>query len=159
MWLIFFIIYLFHSFIYFFYWVKCDVLSQVNVTLEKEVAGFWVKVPCVDDLGSCHYQDICSILDQLIPPGQNCPEPLYTYGLPCHCPFKAVSFNTFTHYKQTYSQLFTHACSTHNETYYCKEVIILGFLLYTAFRNWIVLFFCTKLLPNVIVFLQHIITQ
>ncbi|KAM9470075.1 ganglioside GM2 activator-like [Clarias gariepinus] len=65
---------------------------SVNVTLEKEVAGFWVKVPCVDDLGSCHYQDICSILDQLIPPGQNCPEPLYTYGLPCHCPFKAGDY-------------------------------------------------------------------
>ncbi len=64
---------------------------QVNVTLEKEVAGFWVHVPCVEELGSCHYQDACDILNQLIPPGQDCPEPLHTYGLPCHCPFKAVS--------------------------------------------------------------------
>ncbi|KAK3565088.1 hypothetical protein QTP86_033139 [Hemibagrus guttatus] len=61
---------------------------SLNVTLEKEVAGFWVKVPCVDELGSCHYQDICEILNQLIPPGQSCPEPLHTYALPCHCPFK-----------------------------------------------------------------------
>lgn len=81
------------------------MLSQVNVTLEKEVAGFWVKVPCVDELGSCHYQDICDILDQLIPPGQDCPEPLHTYGLPCHCPFKAVSVDTSTHFKHTSSQL------------------------------------------------------
>lgn len=66
---------------------------SVNVTLEKEVAGFWVKVPCVEELGSCHYQDACDILNQLIPPGQDCPEPLHTYGLPCHCPFKAGSYS------------------------------------------------------------------
>lgn len=59
--------------------------------LEREVAGFWVKVPCVEELGSCHYPDVCDILDQVIPPGLDCPEPLRTYGLPCHCPFKSVS--------------------------------------------------------------------
>ncbi|MGH0167594.1 UNVERIFIED_CONTAM: hypothetical protein FKN15_073557 [Acipenser sinensis] len=64
---------------------------QVNVTLEKEVTGFWVKVPCVDELGSCHYSDACQILDTLTPPGQDCPEPLHTYGIPCRCPFKAVN--------------------------------------------------------------------
>lgn len=66
-------------------------LLQLNVTLEKEVAGFWVKVPCVEELGSCHYRDACDVLNQLIPPGQECPEPLHTYGLPCRCPFKDVS--------------------------------------------------------------------
>ncbi|XP_060784001.1 ganglioside GM2 activator [Neoarius graeffei] len=66
---------------------------SLNVTLEKEVAGFWVKIPCLDELGSCHYEDICDILDQLIPPGQDCPEPLRTYGLPCHCPFKAGDYS------------------------------------------------------------------
>ncbi|KAI4819290.1 hypothetical protein KUCAC02_004543, partial [Chaenocephalus aceratus] len=66
---------------------------SVNVTLEKEVAGFWVKVPCLEELGSCHYEDACDILSQLIPPGQDCPEPLHTYGLPCHCPFKAGSYS------------------------------------------------------------------
>ncbi|KAJ8394030.1 hypothetical protein AAFF_G00053740 [Aldrovandia affinis] len=61
----------------------------VNVTLQKEVAGFWVKVPCVEEIGSCDYPDGCQLLDMLIPPGQDCPEPLHTYGIPCHCPFKA----------------------------------------------------------------------
>ncbi|XP_054453874.1 ganglioside GM2 activator [Anoplopoma fimbria] len=65
----------------------------VNVTMEKEVAGFWVRVPCVEELGSCHYKDVCDLLTQLIPPGQDCPEPLHTYGLPCHCPFKAGSYS------------------------------------------------------------------
>lgn len=66
---------------------------SVNVTLEKEVAGFWVKVPCVDELGSCHYSDACQILDTLTPPGQDCPEPLHTYGIPCRCPFKAGDYS------------------------------------------------------------------
>lgn len=74
-------------------WVKSfpPPLPQLNVTLEKNVAGFWVKVPCLEELGSCHYRDACDVLTQLIPPGQSCPEPLHTYGLPCRCPFKAVS--------------------------------------------------------------------
>ncbi|XP_068427006.1 ganglioside GM2 activator [Clinocottus analis] len=65
----------------------------VNVTLEKEVAGFWVRVPCLEDLGSCHYEDVCELLTLLTPPGQDCPEPLHTYGLPCRCPFGAGSYS------------------------------------------------------------------
>uniref|UniRef100_A0A673L121 GM2 ganglioside activator n=1 Tax=Sinocyclocheilus rhinocerous TaxID=307959 RepID=A0A673L121_9TELE len=67
--------------------------SVVNVTLEREIAGVWVKIPCLDEIGSCHYPNVCDLLDQLIPPGQDCPEPLHTYGLPCHCPFKAGDYS------------------------------------------------------------------
>lgn len=66
---------------------------SLNVTLEKEVAGFWVNIPCVEELGSCHYDNACDLLDLFIPPGQDCPEPLHSYGLPCHCPFKAGSYS------------------------------------------------------------------
>ncbi|KAK2848748.1 hypothetical protein Q5P01_008582 [Channa striata] len=65
---------------------------SLNVTMEKEVLGAWVKIPCFEEMGSCHYKDFCDILNQLIPPGQDCPEPLHSYGLPCHCPFKAGSY-------------------------------------------------------------------
>ncbi|XP_069340454.1 ganglioside GM2 activator isoform X3 [Eulemur rufifrons] len=61
---------------------------KVELTVEKEVAGFWVKIPCVEQIGSCTYEDFCDVLDTIIPPGEPCPEPLHTYGLPCHCPFK-----------------------------------------------------------------------
>ncbi|KAM7389334.1 hypothetical protein PAMP_023319 [Pampus punctatissimus] len=69
--------------------VELTAPLSLNVTLEKEVAGFWVKIPCLEEMGSCHYKDLCDILNQLIPAGQDCPEPLHTYDLPCHCPFKA----------------------------------------------------------------------
>ncbi|XP_066446521.1 ganglioside GM2 activator-like [Eleutherodactylus coqui] len=65
---------------------------KIQVTAEKEVMGEWLKIPCLDNFGSCTYDDFCDILDDLIPPGQLCPEPLHTYGLPCHCPFKQGSY-------------------------------------------------------------------
>ncbi|KAG9334673.1 hypothetical protein JZ751_007332, partial [Albula glossodonta] len=43
--------------------VKLAAPLAVNVTLEKEVAGFWVKIPCLEEIGSCHYPDGCQLLD------------------------------------------------------------------------------------------------
>ncbi|NXI72697.1 SAP3 protein, partial [Anseranas semipalmata] len=67
--------------------------SPVKVVLlvEKALGDLWIQLPCINQLGSCTYDDICTILDNLIPPGTPCPEPLLTYGIPCHCPFKAGS--------------------------------------------------------------------
>uniref|UniRef100_H3BD97 Ganglioside GM2 activator n=1 Tax=Latimeria chalumnae TaxID=7897 RepID=H3BD97_LATCH len=65
---------------------------MANLTLHREVAGVWVKIPCIEEIGSCVY-DVCSLLDEVIPPGQPCPEPLHTYGIPCHCPFKAGDYS------------------------------------------------------------------
>ncbi|XP_055458879.1 ganglioside GM2 activator [Psammomys obesus] len=67
--------------------------QKVELTVEKEVAGFWVKIPCVEQLGSCTYEDFCDLLNMYIPPGEPCPEPLHTYGLPCHCPFKEGTYS------------------------------------------------------------------
>ncbi|XP_048189855.1 ganglioside GM2 activator [Perognathus longimembris pacificus] len=67
--------------------------QKVELTVEKELAGFWVKIPCVEQLGSCTYDNVCDMLDDYIPPGQSCPEPLYAYGLPCHCPFKEGTYS------------------------------------------------------------------
>ncbi|XP_062976966.1 ganglioside GM2 activator [Elgaria multicarinata webbii] len=64
-----------------------------NVTLEKRLGEMWLKIPCVDNIGSCTYDDVCVILDSIAPPGQPCPEPLQTYGIPCRCPFRAGTYN------------------------------------------------------------------
>ncbi|XP_007448092.1 PREDICTED: ganglioside GM2 activator [Lipotes vexillifer] len=66
---------------------------KVVLTLEKEVAGFWVKVPCMEQLGSCTYENFCNVLEVLTPDENPCPEPLHTYGLPCHCPFKQGTYS------------------------------------------------------------------
>ncbi|KAM5299099.1 ganglioside GM2 activator [Ctenodactylus gundi] len=66
---------------------------KVELTVEKEVAGLWIKIPCVEQIGSCTYADFCNMLDELLPPGESCPEPLHAYGLPCHCPFKEGTYS------------------------------------------------------------------
>ncbi|NXT20963.1 SAP3 protein, partial [Syrrhaptes paradoxus] len=66
---------------------------KVLLVVEKALGDLWIQLPCVDQLGSCTYNDVCTILDNLIPPGTPCPEPLLTYGIPCHCPFKAGSYS------------------------------------------------------------------
>ncbi|XP_030315078.1 ganglioside GM2 activator isoform X1 [Calypte anna] len=63
------------------------------LVVEKALGDLWIQLPCIDQLGSCTYNDVCVILDNLIPPGTTCPEPLLTYGIPCHCPFKAGSYS------------------------------------------------------------------
>ncbi|XP_054423888.1 ganglioside GM2 activator isoform X1 [Pteronotus mesoamericanus] len=66
---------------------------KVELIVQKEMAGLWVKVPCVEQIGSCTYEDMCDILDIYVPPGEPCPEPLHAYGLPCHCPFKEGKYS------------------------------------------------------------------
>ncbi|XP_073669936.1 ganglioside GM2 activator-like [Paramisgurnus dabryanus] len=65
---------------------------SVDVTLKRRTIGFWITIPCRGQIGSCRYPNVCDLLDQLISPGQDCPEPLHTYGLPCHCPFIAADY-------------------------------------------------------------------
>ncbi|XP_075756697.1 ganglioside GM2 activator [Pelodiscus sinensis] len=74
---------------------KVDLTSPLKVvlTVEKKIADMWIKIPCLDQIGSCTYEDLCNILDNAIPPGTPCPEPLLSYGLPCHCPFKQGSYS------------------------------------------------------------------
>ncbi len=55
--------------------------------LEAKVAGFWIKVPCVEDIGSCNYTDLCKNWAVL------CPKYFEKYGIPCTCPIPA---NTYT---------------------------------------------------------------
>ncbi|XP_066471866.1 ganglioside GM2 activator [Tiliqua scincoides] len=66
---------------------------KAEVVLEKKLGEMWLKLPCVEDVGSCTYPDFCATLDSVIPPGQQCPEPLQSYGIPCHCPFKAGTYS------------------------------------------------------------------
>ncbi|KAK9962974.1 hypothetical protein ABG768_006206 [Culter alburnus] len=72
-----------------------DLLSPlpVNVTLEKEVAGAWVKIPCVDDRGSCYYPDACDRLVQVFMTLTGlCPYSLSPSSLSCRCPLKAGDY-------------------------------------------------------------------
>jgi len=59
---------------------------QLTVTVKKDVI-FWITVPCIDDVGSCTYDDACAFIAQF-----DCPTPFQKYGIPCRCPIAKVSY-------------------------------------------------------------------
>jgi len=65
-----------------------DLSSPVSLStiVKKKVFGVWIKIPCEDNVGSCDYDDACSV----IPP--TCPESFIKYKIPCKCPIKSGSF-------------------------------------------------------------------
>lgn len=60
---------------------------QASVEVKKKILGEWIKVPCIDDVGSCSYDDICPKLPA------KCPPIMQKYKLPCHCPFAPGHFS------------------------------------------------------------------
>eukprot|EP00727_Mastigamoeba_balamuthi_P009057 m51a1_g4774 putative ganglioside gm2 activator (190) ;mRNA; f:28030-28679 len=71
-----------------------ETLSRVPVHLElqkqREIGGGWATVPCVDGVGSCNYEDICTELAKT----KNCPEQITRQGSDCHCPIRAGNYTT-----------------------------------------------------------------
>ncbi len=53
----------------------------------KKKIGIWVDIPCVDNVGSCTYSDVCSML-----PSGPCPPAFQRLGVPCHCPFPVGTY-------------------------------------------------------------------
>eukprot|EP00052_Salpingoeca_macrocollata_P030459 m.319618 g.319618 ORF g.319618 m.319618 type:complete len:206 (-) comp23320_c0_seq1:109-726(-) len=67
---------------------------KLELTLEKK-EGVWVKIPCVDNIGSCTYNDACALLDK-IPLNKTtgqCPDPLPALKVPCRCPLPPFGLN------------------------------------------------------------------
>ncbi|XP_065288832.2 ganglioside GM2 activator-like isoform X3 [Dermacentor albipictus] len=57
---------------------------KVEISMKKKVY-LWVTVPCVNDFGSCDYDDICNV--------QDCPLFYDFLGLPCGCPIKEGDYS------------------------------------------------------------------
>ncbi|CAL1536243.1 unnamed protein product [Lymnaea stagnalis] len=60
---------------------------KVSVVIWKKIVGLWIKVPCKNNIGSCNYSDLCTLLTD-----PQCPSQLIKIGLPCQCPFPAGNF-------------------------------------------------------------------
>lgn len=65
---------------------------RMNVTMQKYLLGFWTKVPCANEVGSCYYDNPCEFLSAFKTSG-TCPAQLAAHGLPCTCPFNPSSIN------------------------------------------------------------------
>jgi ganglioside GM2 activator len=60
---------------------------QVSLTIERQLTkSTWVKIPCVSDVGSCNYDNICDFASKI----PECPS---WVGIECKCPIPAHQFN------------------------------------------------------------------
>ncbi|ELT90215.1 hypothetical protein CAPTEDRAFT_219327 [Capitella teleta] len=60
----------------------------VDVIVSKSLFGFNFKIPCVNNIGTCHYSDVCSLLDAYFGHRRRCPRWLRRHQLPCRCPIQ-----------------------------------------------------------------------
>ncbi|XP_019872498.2 ganglioside GM2 activator [Aethina tumida] len=56
---------------------------SAQLVVKRDVWGVWIPVPCVDNIGSCTYLDLCKYS---IPKGTDCPQELRDNNIPCRCP-------------------------------------------------------------------------
>ncbi|XP_071096639.1 ganglioside GM2 activator-like [Haliotis cracherodii] len=64
--------------------IRDDV--TMDVLMEKELLGSFVKEYCIQDFGTCHYTDPCHFFNIYRQQGI-CPPQLTANGIPCTCPF------------------------------------------------------------------------
>jgi len=62
------------------------IVLQLDLQIQKKAAA-WFTLPCIAQLGSCNYQDICPFLEKI-----DCPPFFEKYGIPCKCPIAAVRY-------------------------------------------------------------------
>ncbi|XP_059149601.1 ganglioside GM2 activator-like [Physella acuta] len=60
---------------------------KAQLEVSKKFGFIWMPVPCIHDVGSCTYDDLCSKINI-----KTCPEDLKKLGLDCHCPFPSGDF-------------------------------------------------------------------
>uniref|UniRef100_A0A0B7AIV1 MD-2-related lipid-recognition domain-containing protein n=1 Tax=Arion vulgaris TaxID=1028688 RepID=A0A0B7AIV1_9EUPU len=58
--------------------------AHVSATLLLQYStrsGVWIKIPCIGQIGSCTYNDVCALSQAIV-----CPDELKHRGIPCTCP-------------------------------------------------------------------------
>jgi hypothetical protein len=62
----------------------------MKIKLLKVISIIKVEVPCIDNVGSCTYQDVCAML----PLPNNCPPFFKEQGIPCSCKNDLIKSST-----------------------------------------------------------------
>jgi len=62
--------------------------GKVEVSVKKQILGVWTDIPCIDGVGSCTYDDFCSLFGS-----GSCGPILNGANIPCACPFNAGSYS------------------------------------------------------------------
>ncbi|KAG8225758.1 hypothetical protein J437_LFUL005717, partial [Ladona fulva] len=64
--------------------LKSNITSPIKVSVIVKKKSFfgWVEIPCLDNIGSCTYEDVCT----LTPFKEPCPPIFSKHNVPCTCP-------------------------------------------------------------------------
>lgn len=67
-------------------WLMLNMLFhyQVDLKIWKKLLIFWIGVPCIGNVGSCTYDNVCPLLP--------CPPSFVENGIPCQCPIPKVCY-------------------------------------------------------------------
>merc|ERR1712149_15337 len=63
---------------------------DVKLALQKKMGIIWLTIPCTGNVGSCTYNDICTLMDGHV--SDELCTILGLFGLPCECPWNAQKF-------------------------------------------------------------------
>jgi len=67
---------------------EITAITSADLVVKKKIFGVFIEVPCVDNVGSCTYTDVCALLAKI-----ECPKEIIDHGFRCQCPFAAKEFN------------------------------------------------------------------
>lgn len=66
---------------------------SLDVTIKRYLGFFWLTVPCISNVGSCTYADVCGMLAGSYGNGTSgCPRQFVDNNTPCTCPFAAGAY-------------------------------------------------------------------
>lgn len=68
---------------------RLPMTLSADVSVSKYFYGIPLKIPCFSNIGTCHYKDVCGLLETLFPTDKDCPRVLKKHRIPCRCPFEA----------------------------------------------------------------------
>lgn len=68
---------------------KTNITGPLAMQLKiyKIIGPLKLEIPCVDNVGSCNYADVCTLL----PLPTDCPSMFKEQGIPCSCNLKQIS--------------------------------------------------------------------
>jgi len=66
---------------------EVTAITQAKLEVKKKIFGVYIEIPCVDNIGSCTYNDLCGMLANI-----TCPQVLIDHGFTCQCPFAAKEY-------------------------------------------------------------------
>lgn len=68
-----------------------DLVAPITteVVIKRSTWFGWFKIACVDNVGSCNFEDLCEFG---YPADEGCPPDFKEYNVPCRCPIKKGNY-------------------------------------------------------------------